>query len=1219
MKKITFLLAIALGLVVSIPAFAGDPPSRDRKNVQSSTNGSQQEEIYLPGRIHIKFKPGIGPFSFADGPVITGIPSLDQKMGEYEAYYLAKRFKQRPVPPKPGLPDLSRIHLMMIPEHLDVNMVAKILSSDANVEYAEPVPVHRVLDVPNDPSYVNQQHLPQIMAPLAWNIHKGQNGAVPVKVAIVDAGVDWDHIDLIDNTWQNLAEDADGDGHTLEFAAGNWVLDPGDLNGIDNDLNGYTDDLIGWDFHDFFMTGNGSNPDPIAGPFSAHGTHVAGIAAGMTDNGTGIASISWNVKYIPLQTDNGANTIMYGFDAIIYAAEQGADVITNSWGGSHIYLQTEAEVIAYASGLGSIVIASAGNNNITELYFPSDYPGMVSVAAVSVDDIKTGYSSFGPGVDVSAPGGGSEGGILSTLPNNLYGLLSGTSMATPLVAGLAALIKSYHPGWTREEVIAQLISTCDNIDSVNLAQYHHMLGSGRINAFKALDMVNPQPPEELKFRYVSSAVNDANANTMFEAGETATLTVRLRNHSALISSDSVVFRLISTDPQLIVMDSVVVASVPADGFFDLTNVFLIQAGTNATSHFANLKLSISADVPVVYGQEQEIPVLVAPSGFLVFEGEEGGVDYSGSYIRDFLQDMGYEVTYTNALPNSFAGFDAIFLSFGNFGEFLDQGTMISYEMSVPVEMFAESGGKIYLEAGGFFAGSDFFAYPNALNFRQLFGVESIGFEWISNPIDNLSGNPGTLCEGMQFAESTQQQNWYIDQIVPASTAACPFYESNYGNVSVYNNGTLGQKTFYFSYSLADLVDESPQSSRYNILLKVMQHFGYEPDSGYAIANCLSDVRQGGNPLEVHFYDLSLSDINFSISSWQWDFTNDGTIDSQERNPVFTYDEAGIFDVRLIVSNGFTTDTIVKNDYIRINDGFFVFEGIEGARDYSGTWIRDFLQQNTFLPVTYSTRMPTTLKGYDVAFLSFGNSGGDITVLNDAFANAIGSYLQDDGNVYLEGSDALGYDQKDNTMLHILFGLSDAQDGSNNTIEALDGITGSVVGGMTFTGTNQNILEYIDIYRPGYTGKAAFVEAGYDTVAVQNEGIYGQKTFCFSYALAELQDGEYTREDLMWAILNFFGLYTGTEDPVAHGISSDEMVIYPNPVRDGKVSLRMVSDQEGLVTLLVYNSLGQQILNKMQKLSKGMNELDINLDLRPGTYVLEAVYGDTIIRRKIIVL
>ncbi len=1218
MKKNTLLYAATLSLALSIPVFAGDPPSRDRKNVQPSTRENQQEGSYLPGMVHIKFNSGIGPFSFTDGPVSTGIPSLDQKLGKYEVSYLAKRFKQKPAPPKPGLPDLSRIHLLKIPEHLDVSMVAKVLASDPNVEYAEPVPIHHVLDIPDDPYYVNQQHLPQIMAPLAWNIHKGQNGAVPVKVAIVDTGVDWDHMDLINNTWQNTGEDADGDGRTLEFVGGNWVLDPGDLNGVDNDMNGYPDDLIGWDFYDYFLTGNGSNPDPVTGPVSDHGTHVAGIAAGMTDNATGIASISWNVEYIPLQTDNGANTLMYAMDAIVYAAEQGADVINNSWGGHYGFAQVEAEVIEYAMGLGSIIIASAGNSNITDLHFPSDYPGVVSIASVSMDDTKTGYSCYGPGVDVSAPGGGSEGGILSTLPGNNYGLMSGTSMASPLAAGLAALIKSYHPTWTNSEVIAQLIATTDNNDSLNLAQYHHLMGSGRINAFKALDMVNPQPPEELKLRYVSSGVNDANANSVLEPGETATLTIRLRNHAALSSSDSVMFLLTSPDPDIIVLDGVYVTPVPADDFFDLTGVFQIQAAANATCHFSALMLSISADIPVVYGQEQEIPVLVAPSGFLVFEGEEGGLDYSGSYIRDFLLDMGYQVTYTNYYPSSFAGFDAVFLSCANGGEILSQGTIISYEMSQIMETYVEFGGKIYVEHGGFFYGAEFLAYPNEANLKQLFGVASASFQWMSNPIDMLTGNPSTLCEGMQFAESTQKYNWYIDQIVPASTAACPFYESNYGNVSVYNNGTLGQKTFYFGYSLADLVDESPESSRYNILLKVMHHFGYELDSGYAVANFSSNVRQGGNPLEVHFYDFSLTDPSYAINSWQWDFTNDGTIDSQEQNPVYTYADAGNFDVRLIVSNGYMTDTIVKSDYIRINDGLFVFEGIEGAKDYSGTWIRDFLQQNTSLPVTYSTRVPNTLKGYDVAFLSFGNYGGDITVLGDEFANAIKSYLLDDGNVYLEGGDALGFDQEDNTMLHILFGLNDAQDGTNHSLQALEGLPSSIAEGFSFDGTNQQNQEYIDVFRPGYTGKAAFVEFGYDTVAVQNEGIYGQKTFCFSYALAELEDGEYTREDLMWSILNFFELYTGVEEPADKGLFSDDIMIYPNP-SSGQAVLGLNFPGSETVKACIYSLTGICLKSwEFKNHDSGAKDFFMDLSEIPaGVYFCRVQIGYETITKKII--
>ena len=166
------------------------------------------------------------------------------------------------------------------------------------------------------------------------------------------------------NIWQNLAEDADSDGHTMEFNGTQWVLDPGDLNGIDEDANGFTDDLAGWNF----VTSNG-DPNPIpANPVGSHGTHCAGIAAGSTNNGIGIASISWNLKFMAICVDEN-NSLFYAWDGIIYAAENGADIISNSWGGG-TYSIAGQEAVTYAAGLGSIVLAAAGNDNSSVLYLP---------------------------------------------------------------------------------------------------------------------------------------------------------------------------------------------------------------------------------------------------------------------------------------------------------------------------------------------------------------------------------------------------------------------------------------------------------------------------------------------------------------------------------------------------------------------------------------------------------------------------------------------------------------------------------------------------------------------------------------------------------------------------------------------------------------------------------------------------------------------------------
>lgn len=165
------------------------------------------------------------------------------------------------------------------------------------------------------------------------------------------------------------------------------------------------------------------------------------------------------------------------------------------------------------------------------------------------------------------------------------------------------------------------------------------------------------------------------------------------------------------------------------------------------------------------------------------------------------------------------------------------------------------------------------------------------------------------------------------------------------------------------------------------------------------------------------------------------------------------------------------------------------------------------------------------------------------------AKTIGDYLTGGGYVYLEGGDALGYDQASNNQLLGLFGIASSIDGTTNPIDSLHGQTGTLAELILFTGSTQHSVSYIDRYIPSANGEAAFIENGYGTVAIQNNMPGAHRTFCFSYALAELEDGENpnTREHLLERILNFFDIYTA-EPPVRHH-TADSFNIYPNPAND----------------------------------------------------------------------
>lgn len=1131
---------------------------------------------FIQGEITIKLKKGAGEFGKQTGLVSFGINSLDKKVAEFKVYQLEKRFRYNPAKLRDDLPDLSRIYKISFPESINLNEVVDSFSSDPNIEYAEAIQVGHTAAIPNDALYSNCQHLAQIFAPQAWSIHKGQNGAQEIKIAIVDTGVDWKHDDLRDNVWQNMGEDADGDGHTMEFDGFNWVLDPGDANGVDDDGNGFTDDLLGWNF----ITSSG-DPSPIpSNPLGYHGTHCAGIAGGVTDNETGIASISWNLEVMGVCVDEN-NTIAYANDGIIYAAENGADIISNSWYTGYDFSIADQEVINYAAGLGSIIVAAAANDNISPLPYPASYQNVVSVASVSVDDTRAFYSNFNLAVDVSAPGGGTEGGILSTLPGNNYGLMSGTSMATPMIAGCFGLLKSYHPDWSNDQLITQLIGTADNIDSLN-PDYVNLLGSGRVNAYKMLTEENVMP--FLKLGLTSMNTADANENGVNEQGELVTLGFDLHNYASSYGAQNVNVSITSDDPDISIIHGTCNINIPPDSSFSIQDSLQIQVGSNASCHFAQLTIHFASDLQIIAGQDINFTVLANASGILVFEGEKDMQDYSGTLIASFLDHLGVAYTYSNSFP-SLRGFVTAFLSYGNFGQYLDKGTPFTLEKSLQVQEFLEGGGKLYIEMGGMFYTINKGGYPNMTDMKQLFGVDLYYLANGPNPIDTLNGVTNSPMNGIKFTGSDQLYNWHIDRVIPAaapaSNAIIPFNEYNYGNgnVAIMNDGsnTYGQKTFYMGYSLAELCDRDATSSRYNVLLRTMEFLGYSLPQGYILSNLIADKTIGGLPLEVHFNGISISDPAYPITQWQWDFNNDGSIDSYDKNPTWTYNEGGVFDVRLITSNEMNSDTIVAEGLITVNTGYLVYDGIAGGKDFSGSFIRDQLQGKA-AQVRYQNSFPESLEGFSAAFLSYGNWNSLSTTLDNHMAGIITDYLQNGGYVYLEGGDVLGFDQVNNTVLQGLFGLAasyDSYDYEDNPIDSLQGQVDALTHDMLFTGNSQASNSFIDYYDPLETATVAFFESNYGNVAVQYSGPDQQRTFCFSYALSKLNDGDApnTREELLNRILNFFNIYTTV--PVVKEPITKFCKVYPNPAT-AYVTIQYNLPENCQVALKIFNSTGREV-------------------------------------------
>ena len=340
------------------------------------------------------------------------------------------------------------------------------LSGAPEVLWAAPNFVYEGLDprdlAPNDPRYGQQYQHALLNNPPAWDLTLGDPSII---LAVTDDGMDLTHPDLVNNLWTNPGEIAG--------------------NGIDDDGNGYIDDVHGWDFIDL---------DNVPAPRTtqSHGTHVIGIAAAETNNGLGVAGTAGGVSIMPLRFFDLAAQEKFTSATIaetfIYAGDNGAHIVNTSYSVDYFVgdpLFTAG--LQYAYDQGVLHINSAGNNNQLNPARQAFEQSLV-VASTDSNDQRSWFSNYGVGIDLSAPGTS----ILSTLPQGTYGTLSGTSMAAPNVAGVAALIWSYHPTWTRDQVAAQLLGTADNLDAANPGK-EGLLGAGRPNSWRALTETLPPP------------------------------------------------------------------------------------------------------------------------------------------------------------------------------------------------------------------------------------------------------------------------------------------------------------------------------------------------------------------------------------------------------------------------------------------------------------------------------------------------------------------------------------------------------------------------------------------------------------------------------------------------------------------------------------------------------------------------------------------------------
>jgi hypothetical protein len=466
MKRIlTFTLACAFAAPVLARTTA--PAADQTKYRQNHTPVSQlQPDEYMANTIIFNVAP---EFRDVCSDNYIGIPQVNDFFAMIGAVDVKRKHPTAKRPAKPtnqwGAPmvDLTLVYELHYTGALPLDKAISKMFDLGFFTYVEPHYIPKTTFVPNDPnaSQAQSYYLYKIAAAgtgtTGWDISTGSSSVV---IGIVDTGTELTHSDLTNQIAYNTADPIDGS---------------------DNDGDGYTDNYRGWDV--------GMNDNDPTWQGNAHGVHVSGCATAQVNNNNKVAGSGYNSKFLPVKIADASGTLIASYDGITYAAEHGCKVINCSWGGAGggSYGQS---IIDYATNnFDALVVAAAGNDGLDEEFFPAAYDKVLSVAATDNSDAHASFTNYNYTVDICSPGVN----ILSTWTSNSTTQSSGTSMASPVCAGAAAIVRAYFPTYNAMQTGERLKRTADNIYSLSSnssATFSDKLGTGRVNLYRALTDAN---------------------------------------------------------------------------------------------------------------------------------------------------------------------------------------------------------------------------------------------------------------------------------------------------------------------------------------------------------------------------------------------------------------------------------------------------------------------------------------------------------------------------------------------------------------------------------------------------------------------------------------------------------------------------------------------------------------------------------------------------------
>lgn len=458
------------------------------------------------GHLILKVKPQFRAFCLDEQ---IDIPAVNGALGKLKSRSLEKVFPRHQAPNQTHnafgqeLVDLSLIYsLEYDPQLYSINAAVSILNKLPEFEYVEPWFVPETMYQPNDyfadttNGAFGSWHLQMIRAQEAWDIQRNDTNVV---IGIVDSGTSYLHPDMQDNLYLNADDPIDG---------------------LDNDQDGYIDNYRGWDFGGDSLGEAGDNNASTIFPW--HGLGVAGVAAATTDNGVGIAGTGFNCRYLPIKASPESNisSIYYGYQGLVYAVDQGCEVVNLSW-GSPVPTRFGEDAVNYAAiNRQAAVIVAAGNSNSDIRFYPAAFDRSLSVAISGPQDSVCCSTTINHSVDMSAPGI-----FISSLngDDDYLGLWQGTSISAPIVAGAVALTLAEFPQYNGAQAAQKVRVSAQPIPHDLSAA--DKVGRGRLDMFAAL-LPDPSPA----VRATQYHLIDEDGDGRIAAGDTVVLDVNFLNY-----------------------------------------------------------------------------------------------------------------------------------------------------------------------------------------------------------------------------------------------------------------------------------------------------------------------------------------------------------------------------------------------------------------------------------------------------------------------------------------------------------------------------------------------------------------------------------------------------------------------------------------------------------------------------------------------------------------